>query len=122
MFCGRDPATGGYSVRRHLAEMVHFFGPFPRALLQRGSKRLVEKFFDAEGRVKGLEGFDGPGLESQRFMRGLGEEDAGRFVRFLRRLMVIDPEEKKSTMELLADPWLESVSVGGDEDEDENQD
>ncbi|KAL5339930.1 kinase-like domain-containing protein [Aspergillus crustosus] len=112
MFEGTYPYSSEYNVRRHLQEIEAFFGPFPRSFLDRGNQTLVKEIFDDEGRVKAVEPLDRPPLESEWFLRGLEEEDAKLFAGFLRDLMIIDPKERKTTMELLSDPWIRGVDLG----------
>ncbi|WEW56931.1 serine/threonine protein kinase [Emydomyces testavorans] len=109
MFSGRGPPDGHYDVRFHLHEIVDLFGPFPKSLLQKGNYELVQRYFDREGRIKGLPPLNRPGLESEAFLGKLDVENKKKFVMFLRSLMKIDPEERKTTMDLLAEPWLDAV-------------
>lgn len=55
MFSGmvRKPGeeSSHYDVRMHLAEMVDFFGPFPRTLLAKGDPELVKDVFCDDGTV-----------------------------------------------------------------------
>lgn len=113
MFSGRGPPKGDYEVRFHLHEIVDLFGPFPRSLLEKGDQELVREHFDNEGKIKGLPPLERPGLESEEFLEKLDGENKRTFAMFLRSLMKIDPEKRKSTMELLAEPWLDAV-VGSD--------
>ncbi|KAI2101906.1 hypothetical protein LOZ34_005632 [Ophidiomyces ophidiicola] len=109
MFSGRGPPDGHYQVRYHLQEIVDFFGPFPKSLLEKGDQELVQKYFDSEGRIKDSPSLERPALESEFFLGKLHEEDKKEFVMFLRSLMRIDPEERKTTKELLAEPWLGAI-------------
>ncbi|KAM5445530.1 putative non-specific serine/threonine protein kinase [Microsporum audouinii] len=109
MFSGRGPPHGHYEVQYHLHEIVDFFGPFPKSLLQNGDQELVQRYFDSEGRIKNLPPLARPALESEEFLGKLDGENKKKFAMFLTSLMRIDPEERKSTMELLAEPWLDAV-------------
>lgn len=109
MFSGRGPPDGNYKVQFHLHEIVDLFGPFPKSLLQKGDQDLVQEHFDSEGRIKSLPPLNRPGLESEEFLGKLDGGNKRKFVTFLRSLMRIDPEERKTTMELLAEPWLDAV-------------
>lgn len=109
MFSGRGPPDGHYEVRFHLHEIVDLFGPFPKSFLQKGDQELVQRYFDSEGRIKSLPPLNRPGLQSEAFLGKLDGEDKKKFVMFLRSLMKIDPEERKPTMDLLAEPWLNAV-------------
>jgi serine/threonine-protein kinase SRPK3 len=108
-FSGRGPPDGHYEVQFHLHEIVDFFGPFPRSLLQKGDQDLVHEYFDSEGRIQGLPPLDRPELESEAFLGELDGDNKRKFAMFLRSLMRIDPEERRTTMELLAEPWLGAV-------------
>lgn len=106
MFYGLGPPAGEYDPRIHFAEMVAYFGPFPRSLLDKGDQELVKLVFDESGRVRGYEGVELPDLDSEVYMDDLDEENRKLFVQFLRALMKLDPEERKSGMELLSEPLL----------------
>ncbi|KAL3473723.1 kinase-like domain-containing protein [Aspergillus californicus] len=116
LFSGRVPPDGRYDVRKHLHEIFRFFGPFPRSFLERGDQKLVEEYFDDEGRVKGLEPLKALSLESELMMPDLKEEARAKFATFLKKLMKIDPKKRKTTMKLLADPWLGFAKVVDDDD------
>ncbi|KAI1963438.1 hypothetical protein LOZ58_002272 [Ophidiomyces ophidiicola] len=109
MFSGRGPPDGRYQVRYHLQEIVDFFGPFLKSLLEKGDQELVQEYFDSEGRIKDSPPLERPALESEFFLGKLHEEDKKEFVMFLRSLMRIDSEKRKTTMELLAEPWLGAI-------------
>ncbi|ROW00303.1 hypothetical protein VMCG_07277 [Cytospora schulzeri] len=106
MFDGRGPPHGDYDLKLHLCEIVAYFGPFPRGLLEKGDTELIEAHFDEAGYVR--EGFpiELPSLESDDYMDDLDKENRKLFVSFLRALMKIDPQERLSTMDLLRQPWL----------------
>ena len=53
---------------------------------------------------------DRPGLDSDAFMERLDVENRGVFAEFLHSLLKIVPDERKSTMELLAEHWLDAVA------------
>ncbi|KAL6874802.1 kinase-like domain-containing protein [Trichoderma novae-zelandiae] len=106
MFSGRVPPDGRYDLKRHLAEIVDLFGPFPRSFLDRGNQELVQSLFDDEGRIKDEEPFNRPGLSSEAFMPGLSQERRDDCASFLKFLMKIDPAERPSTMDLLRHGWL----------------
>lgn len=105
MFDGRGPPDGHYDLRQHLSEIVAYFGPFPKALLEKGDIELVETYFDEAGYVRGAPPISLPSLESDAYMDDLDEENRKLFVLFLRALMKIDPQERMSTMDLLRQPW-----------------
>ncbi|KAF3769136.1 kinase-like protein [Cryphonectria parasitica EP155] len=106
MFDGRGPPDGHYDLRQHLHEIVTYFGPFPKALLEKGDAELVQTYFDEAGYVKGAPPLELPSLESDDYMDDLDAENRKLFVSFLRAIMRIDPQERLSTMDLLRQPWL----------------
>lgn len=106
LFSGRAPPDGHYEVREHLAEIVNLFGPFPRKLLDRSDKRIVEDMFDEEGQVKGTGALNRPGLATETWLPGLNQEDRELFTSFLKAMMKIEPSERASAVELLRHPWL----------------
>lgn len=108
MFSGRSAVGGYYDVRVHFHEIVDLFGPFQSLSCKRANQSLFE-YLDSEGRVTRLPAFDRPWLESDAYRGRLDEENRREFVMFLHSLMKIDPEERKNTMELLAEPWLGAV-------------
>ncbi len=106
------PRLGPYELCQHVREIVHHFGPFPRHLLERGDAHIVRDvvgFDTATGRVRGAPPLDAPPLESDEYMGDLAAEPRAHFVAFLRALMIVDPDARKETMELLAEPWLDAV-------------
>ncbi|KAL6871714.1 kinase-like domain-containing protein [Trichoderma longibrachiatum] len=109
MFDGRVAPDGRYEVKEHLAEIVDLFGPFPKSLLERGNRELVDAIFDDEGRIKDQEPFNRPGLASEAFMPGLSQEQRDDCASFLKLLMKIDPAERPSTVDLLRHRWLAAL-------------
>jgi serine/threonine-protein kinase SRPK3 len=109
MFSGRVKPDGHYDVRQHLAEIVDLFGPFPKALLERGNQEIVREIFDAEGKVKGMPSTIRPPLDSEAFVPGLDDETKGKFVSFMRAMMKIDPTERLSPEDYLRLPWLNAL-------------
>ncbi|KAK3331548.1 kinase-like domain-containing protein [Apodospora peruviana] len=107
MFDGRVPPDGYYELKEHLAEIVDLFGPFPASLLEKSrDKELVDKYFDADGRIKDepLEGRAQFGWEA--YTPGLREDVREKFVSFLNATMKVDPAERPSPEDLLRHPWL----------------
>ncbi|RSL53551.1 hypothetical protein CEP53_007715 [Fusarium sp. AF-6] len=109
MFDGGVPPDGHYEPKEHLSEIVDLFGPFPKALLEKGDPDMVCDVFDEEGRVKDAEPYEGPGLSSEDYMPGLTQESREKFASFLQFMMKIDPEERPEAMDLLRHPWLDAV-------------
>ncbi|KAH8680716.1 kinase-like domain-containing protein [Xylariales sp. PMI_506] len=110
MFEGRGPPHGHYDLKQHLLEMVAYFGPFPRTLLEKGDPELVKTYFDESGFVRDSTPLELPSLESDGYMDDLDEVNRKLFVSLLHALMKIDPQERLSTMDLLRYPWL---GIGG---------
>lgn len=115
MFSGtvEDPADASgqprYELREHLAEIVDFFGPFPRSLLDKGDPQIVHDIFCEKGMVRGYSfPLDRPGLASEEMMLGLKEEDREEFASFLRLMMKVDPVERPDPVEFLKHPWLDA--------------
>ncbi|KAI8652250.1 Protein kinase domain-containing protein [Fusarium keratoplasticum] len=109
LFDGGVPPDGHYELKEHLIEIVDLFGPFPKALLEKGNQDVVRDLFDEEGCVKDAEPYEGPGLESEAYLPGLSLEMKADFSSFLDLMMKIDPEERPSAMDLLRHPWLNAV-------------
>ena len=112
MFNGQAVGPGGkarYELRDHLAEIVDFFGPFPRSLLDKGDPQIVQDAFCEDGTVRGYPSqLDRPRLSSEEFMLGLNEVDREEFASFLRLMMRINPNERPDVVALLKHPWLDA--------------
>ncbi|KFY19848.1 hypothetical protein V491_04168 [Pseudogymnoascus sp. VKM F-3775] len=50
MFSGEYP-QGHYKLEQHLAEIVHLYGPFPKALLDKPNQDITRAIFDNQGKV-----------------------------------------------------------------------
>lgn len=109
LFDGGAPPDGHYEVREHLAEIVDLFGPFPRALLEKGDA-TVQEMFDDEERIKDSEPMGRPPLESEAFLPGLDQTTKDVFGSFLRTMMKINPAERPTPEELVKHPWLDPKS------------
>lgn len=112
MFSGYTTDASGqpcYKLQEHLAEIVDFFGPFPKSLLDKGDPQIVKDLFCEDGTVRGYPARLGrPALASEEIMLGLGEEDREEFASFLRFMMKIDPDERPDPVEVLKHPWLDA--------------
>jgi serine/threonine-protein kinase SRPK3 len=106
MFTGRNNQGNPYVVKTHLEEIVDFFGPFPRSLLDQGASEVVREMFNEDGTIKDSEPLQRPGLLSDVYMDGLPQETREDFVAFLNALMKIDPKERLPTMDILGQPWI----------------
>lgn len=114
MFSGtvRGPGekSSHYDVRMHLAEMVDFFGPFPRTLLDKGDPDLVKDVFGDDGTVTAFppEAHRGD-LASEEIVEGLNKEDREEFASFLRYVMKLEPSERPDAEKILRHPWLDAL-------------
>lgn len=110
MFSGRVPPDGHYELKKHLAEIVDLFGPFPATLLDKGDQDLVRGLFDSEGHIKNAERLRRPGLLSEVWLPGLNQEQKEDFVSFLVTIMKIDPDERPIPEDILRHPWLGALA------------
>jgi serine/threonine-protein kinase SRPK3 len=85
MFSGAVPPDGHYELKQHLTEVVDLFGPFPKALLEKGRQDIVQLVFNDEGMVKHAPPMNRPGLLSGAFMPGLDQEVKEDFASFYSR-------------------------------------
>ncbi|KAG6099015.1 hypothetical protein E4U31_004583 [Claviceps sp. LM219 group G6] len=121
LFTGRDPESGTYQSRAHLAEMIALLGPPPPSLLAQANLR--SKFFSDEGTYHDtLKYSDFSNLISEgEFCAGicipesrpleqresvLEGEDRDCFLRFMRKMLQWHPEKRSSAKELAEDEWI----------------
>ncbi|KAM3434141.1 hypothetical protein MY4824_005600 [Beauveria thailandica] len=114
MFSGmiRKPGemSSHYDVQMHLAEMVDFFGPFPRMLLEKGDPDLVKDVFSDDGTVTSFPPeFLRRDLASEEILEGLNKEEREEFASFLRYVMKLDPSERPDAKGILMHPWLDAL-------------
>ncbi|KAE8145038.1 kinase-like domain-containing protein [Aspergillus avenaceus] len=103
LFDGRAP-NGNQSDAHLLAEMVAMLRP-PQADFLRKSPRSP-KYWDSMGQWKAAVEVPHCSLEeSEEYLEG---ENKTLFMRFIRKMLRWDPEERQSARELLSDPWLTS--------------
>lgn len=105
LFCHSRPEAD-YSVREHLAEMVHHAGPIPRELLERGNPRIVQRYLKADGTVRGAPDVRREPLEWTTYLAGLEETDRMQFASFLRVMLAINPGDRGSAEDMLRHPWM----------------
>lgn len=110
MFTGKEDRGSPYNLTAHLEEIVDFFGPFPKELLDMGDPKLVKECFNEDGTVKGSGPLGRPGLVSDVYMEDLPQETRELFVDFLHVLMKVNPKERLPTMDILVHPWLRAGS------------
>jgi serine/threonine-protein kinase SRPK3 len=106
MFDGRVPPDGYYELKEHASEIVDFFGPFPKELLEKGNQDLVRSIFDDEGRPKDCPPGRLPPLASEALMPGLSDEARVEFASFLTALMKINPAERPPVVDIMKHPWI----------------
>jgi serine/threonine-protein kinase SRPK3 len=98
-----------YEPRQHLAEMVDFFGSFPRSLLDKGDSQIVQDNFCEDGTTRGHPPqLDWSGLASEEMLLGLKEEDREEFAFFLSFMMKVNADGRPDPVEFLKHPWLEA--------------
>ncbi|GLB19749.1 hypothetical protein AtubIFM61612_009665 [Aspergillus tubingensis] len=103
LFYGRDPNKSP-SDAHHLAEMVAILGLPPKDMMQ--NSEYATTFFDAQGNWKGA--VDIPAISLEKLEGNLQGESQQLFLRFLRKTLRWNPDERQSARELLEDPWLRS--------------
>jgi serine/threonine-protein kinase SRPK3 len=103
MFCARDE-RGAYSVGRHLEEMVGLLGAMPGCLLEKGDREVVIEWFGEDGELRGR------GLEKvvslEKRFEGMDLRERGKFLAFVRKMLVLDPGKRPTARELLEEDWL----------------
>ncbi|KAF2963137.1 hypothetical protein GQX73_g10423 [Xylaria multiplex] len=105
LFDGRGPPDWNYGVRHHLAEIEEYFGPFPKAFLERGNQEIVQEMFDEEGRIKGMPpNWVWAPIDSA--CPDLTQDRREAFLVFLRSMLKVDPTERPSPRELAFAPWV----------------
>lgn len=105
MFDGRAEQTGGvYKVKHHLEEMVALFGPFPSQLLARGDQNFVSKHFDEQGSLR--DPIPRPKALLENWIESLDGNDKEGFVRLLKSMMKINPDDRKTVNQLLDESWI----------------
>ncbi|KAI9733143.1 MAG: hypothetical protein M1834_003690 [Cirrosporium novae-zelandiae] len=97
-------ANNECSNARHLAEMIARLGSPPKSFLQRS--KVITKIFDINGNWKG--DVEIPSLSLEELEENLEGVDKTLFLQFMRTMLRWVPEERKSALELLEDPWLNS--------------
>ncbi|KAL5345264.1 hypothetical protein ACLOAV_009634 [Pseudogymnoascus australis] len=120
MFEGRDPETGKYGNRFHLASIVGLLGPPPLEFLQRSGcssvyfddtgKPLIPRMCIRQSNIHTVGNWKclNPVLpvswdESERNLEGSNKKG---FLDFVRKMVRWTPESRATPSELLEDPWL----------------
>ncbi|PKY03351.1 kinase-like protein [Aspergillus campestris IBT 28561] len=96
----------------HLARITEIIGPFPPQFIEKGSR--ASHFFDKQGNLIRIPNLSPTSLE--RLVNGtampfskpsdMPNADVPIFVDFLRGMLAIDPETRKSASELLQHEWI----------------
>ncbi|KAL1991431.1 hypothetical protein VTN49DRAFT_5423 [Thermomyces lanuginosus] len=103
LFDGRGP-DGQHSDGQLLAEMIAMIGPPPIEFLRKCSNS--QKYWDESGKWMGPEEIPDASLEdSEVYLEGDNKE---MFLKFVRKMLQWDPDERSSARDLLTDPWLTS--------------
>ncbi|KAE8165465.1 U4/U6 small nuclear ribonucleo protein PRP4 [Aspergillus tamarii] len=98
---GKNP-DGVFDDRFHLAELVALLGPPPPEFRQQS--HLSSVFWDNAGNWKGLTSVPDKTLEGLAIdVRG---EDKEGFLRWLRRALQWNPDDRPTALELLYDEWM----------------
>ena len=111
MFPGKESQYSPYSLKVHLEEIVNFFGPFPKSLLDQGDPTIVSTMFNDDGTIKDAQPGPHRKLSDDDYMEDLSQEIRERFVDFLQTLMKVDPKERHTTQTLIDHPWMDLASI-----------
>ncbi|KAB8208017.1 U4/U6 small nuclear ribonucleo protein PRP4 [Aspergillus parasiticus] len=93
---------GVFDDRCHFAELVALLGPPPLEFRQRS--HLSSVFWDNKGKWKGLAPIPNQTLESLAI--NIKGEDKEGFLRWLRRALQWNPDDRPTALELLYDEWM----------------
>ncbi|RBR18927.1 uncharacterized protein FIESC28_05849 [Fusarium coffeatum] len=133
-----DPSTHGaaeYEEGAHLGQITALLGPPPQDLLEEGER--TSKFYESDDLTQDSDGTPENEKKDKRAGRYTGQlkdpgwtpvdfsfednitcmegEEKGKFIRFIKRMLKWDPDERATASELLEDPWLnqnDSVDSG----------
>ncbi|KAJ9208463.1 kinase-like domain-containing protein [Paecilomyces variotii] len=112
-FSGEASRTGSWTAEDdHLARIMEVLGPFPLQFIKRGHR--APHFFDEKGNLRRIRHLKPTSLEhlingtTKPFLkpRDMPDAEVPVFVDFLRCMLAIDPESRKSAAELLQHEWL----------------
>ncbi|KAI9832542.1 MAG: hypothetical protein M1819_004332 [Sarea resinae] len=93
----------------HLAEMIALLGPPPPEFILRAPQNSYGRLFDDEGNWNQPLPIPTNTLESSE--ENLEGQDKALFLNFMRKMLCWVPEERKTAMDLLEDPWLKKGLV-----------
>ncbi|MCJ1368261.1 hypothetical protein MMC16_007403 [Acarospora aff. strigata] len=114
-FPGKAAPSGAWSADEdRLAQLMEVFGPFPKSLLERGTR--TERFFDKNGGLLRIPRLHPASLESLidgahdglRRPEDMPKNEVPIFADFLRGMLTLDPANRKSAAEMLEHEWLNS--------------
>ncbi|RFN44531.1 cmgc/srpk protein kinase [Fusarium flagelliforme] len=123
-----DPDTHGaeeYDEQSHLGKITALIGPPPLHLLSEGER--TSKFYKPDSttqnrkkntqKVRYTGELKDPGCIPHDFsfessITCMEGEEKGRFIRFIKRMLKWDPDERATASELLEDPWLNQNDSG----------
>ncbi|KAK4155789.1 Serine/threonine-protein kinase [Chaetomidium leptoderma] len=101
------------SALPHMARMISLLGPPPQHLLD--SNPATKVYFDKTGKLKKGHKIVETSLEAEA--TALEGETKAEFLRFLRRMLHWDQDERPSAQELLKDPWFTVTDLSDSESE-----
>ena len=119
MFGDIFDTKGGHDPFRHLALMVALIGPPPREFVRRSE--TTEQCFDLSCKCSDLwsglsDAYTGawiaheeatvPMVSLENLEKRLSGQEKKLFIQFMRSMLKWLPEERKTTRQLLEDPWL----------------
>ncbi|KAF3385025.1 hypothetical protein F1880_001841 [Penicillium rolfsii] len=103
LFYARD-TNRNTSDSHHLAGMIAIMGAPPKEMLQ--NSEYAMKFIDRDGHWIGTAEI--PSISLEKLEGNLQGTQQSLFLRFMRKMLQWQPENRASAKELLADPWLKS--------------
>ena len=97
-----------------LASLIETFGPMPKTLLARGKRTRV--FLDGNGNLTAisklhparLETFVDGEIEAHQRPSDMAEANVPVCIDFLKSMLALDPDERKSASQMLGHPWLKT--------------
>ncbi|KIL95648.1 cmgc srpk protein kinase [Fusarium avenaceum] len=96
-----------YDDESHLGQITALIGPRPQNILSNG--RRDSMFYNSNGELRDP-GRVPEGLTFDSTIKQISGEEKVQFIRFVKRMMKWNPEERDTARQLLSDPWLEEKS------------
>ncbi|KAM0245993.1 hypothetical protein ACHAP5_004964 [Fusarium lateritium] len=103
-------STNEYDDEAHLGQITALIGPRPQNVLSNG--RRTPMFYKSNGELKDTGRIPGD-LNLESTIKRLSGEEKVKFIRFVKRMMKWNPEERDTAKQLLDDPWLDQISPKG---------